>query len=333
MHLHSFQYLPKISKLDDMATRGHDHRFPNGPDLNPRASTLLSESNNVVPCSDALPPQIQTENLAVEAVHQMEKLQSLSSPPNSKVLRSRRMLESLVAENSRLKAELETIRSQQAEKIERMVTDPVKTKSELRAKDDRLSRQQVDIEKQSTKVEQLLRDVNNLSAELQGTRLAQSSTQESAESKEAIDQLTTELREKDLYLRENDQVLREREFELRAMRGQLEQEQNQRIKDEAENQGLRNMINDQNHTQRTSDDSQLESERSRAESFQQEVQDLKRALASAQSQIDTGNARDQQYVNELREYQATQEAAQSAIEAEKSKSQQYLQEIDQRDAV
>jgi DNA repair exonuclease SbcCD ATPase subunit len=261
----------------------------------------------------------------------MEKQQPLSSPPSAKGLRSRQVLESLQAENSRLRAELETIQSRQADTLDRMVTDLVKAKLEIRDKDVRLSGQQGVIEKQSTEMEQLRRDVSNLSAELQDTRLAQGDTQEPAKSKEAIGQLTTELREKDLHLREKDQILREREFELRAMRGQLEQEQKQRGKDEIEIQELQNIINGQDHTQRMRDDSQLETERSRAESLQQEVQDLKRAHASALSQIETGNARVQQYLDELSQSKATQDAAQSAIDAERTKSQQYLQEINQRD--
>jgi DNA repair exonuclease SbcCD ATPase subunit len=328
-----FQKISKLFEVHRMTTRGRDQLFPNGPGFNPGTSTLLSKSNTVVPCSDTLSPQIRTENPAVGAAHQMEKQQSLSSPPSAKGLRSRRVLESLVAENSRLRAELETIQSRQIDTLDRMVTDLVKTKSELRAKDVRLSGQQDVIEKQNTEMEQLRRDVSKLSAELQDTRLAQGDTQESAESKQAIGQLTTELREKDLHLREKDQILREREFELRAMRGQLEQEQKQRGKDAIEMQELQNMINGQDHTQRMRDDSQLETERSRAENLQQEVQDLKRAHASALSQIETGNARVQQYLDELSQSKATQDAAQSASDAERAKSQQYLQEINQRDVV
>jgi hypothetical protein len=305
-----------------MAIRGRDQLFPNGPGFNPGTSNLLFKSNTMVPCSDTLSPPIRTENPAGGAAHQMEKQQSLSSPPSAKGLRSRRVLESLVAENSRLRAELETIQSRQTDTLDRMVTDLVKTKSELRAKDVRLSGQQDVIEKQSTEMEQLRCDVSNLSAELQETRLAQGDTKESAESKQAIGQLTTELREKDLHLREKDQILREREFELRAMRGQLEQEQKQRGKDAIEMQEFQNIINGQDHTQRMRDDSQLEAERSRAESLQQEVQGLKRAHASALSQIETGNARVQQYLDELSQSKAIQHAAQSTLNTEKARSQQ-----------
>lgn len=316
-----------------MTTRGRDQLFPNGPGFDPGGSTLLSKSNTVMSRSSTFSPQIRTENPSVGAAHQMEKQQSLSSPPSAKGLRSRRMLENLVAENSRLRAEANAIQSRQADALDRMVTDLVKTKSELRAKDVRLSGQQGVIEKQSTELEQLRHDVSNMSAELQDTRLAPSDTQKSAKLQQTIGDLTTEIREKDLHLREKDQILREREFELRTMRGQLEQEQKQRGKDAVEMQELQNIINDQDHTQRTRDDSQLESERSRAKTLQQEVQDLKIAHASALSQIATGNARVQQYLDELSQSKATQDAAQSAIDAERAKSQQYLQEIDQQNVV
>jgi chromosome segregation ATPase len=316
-----------------MTTRDRDQLFPNGPGFDHGSSTLLSKSNTMVPRSSTLFPQIRTENQAVGAAHQMEKQQSLSSPPSAKGLRSRRMLENLVAENSRLRTEMETIQSRQADVLDRMVTDLVKTKSELRAKDVRLSGQQGVIEEQSTELEQLRHDVSNMSAELQGTRLAQNDTQKSAKLQEAIGQLTTEMREKDLQLREKDQILREREFELCAMRGQLDQGQKQRRKDVVEMQELQNMINDQDHTQRTRDDSQLETERFRADALQQEVQHLKIAHASALSEINTWNARIQQYHDELSQSKATQDAAQSAIDAERARSQQYLQEIDQRNVV
>jgi chromosome segregation ATPase len=306
-----------------MATRGRDPLFPNGPGFDPRSSTLLSEANTVVPGGSASPPQIRKESPAVGAAHQMEKQQSLSSPPSAKGLRSRRALENLVAENSRLRVEVEAIQSRQRGVIDRMVTDLVKAKSELRAKDARLSDQQEVIERQSKELEQLRRDVSDMSAELQDT-------QNSAKLQQEIGQLTMEMREKDLHLREKDQILREREFALRAMSGQLEQEQQQRRKDAVEMQELQNMINDQDYTQRTIDDSQLETERSRAETLQQEVQDLKRVHASALLQIDNGNARVQQYLDELNQSKAIQDAAQSAIDAERTKSQQYLQEINQR---
>ncbi|PMD18421.1 hypothetical protein NA56DRAFT_726916 [Hyaloscypha hepaticicola] len=259
----------------------------------------------------------------------MEKQQSLSSPPSTKGLRSRRMLEDLAAENSRLRTEMKT----QADKIDRTVTDLVKTKSELQAKDVRLSGQQGIIEKQNTELEQLRHDISNISAELQNTRLAQSDTQNSAELQQAIGQLTTEMREKDLHLREKDQILREREFELRAVSSQLEHEQKQRGGEAVEMQQLRNLINEQDHTQRTMDDSQLQTERSRAEALQQQVRELKEAHASALSQIDIGNARVQQYLDQLSQSKATQDAAQSAINAERAKTQQYFQEIDQRNIV
>jgi hypothetical protein len=243
------------------------------------------------------------------------------------------MLENLAAENSRLRLEIKTVQSRQADVLESMVTDLVKAKSELQAKDVRLSGQQGIIEKQNTELEQLRHDVRNISAELQSTRLAQSDAQNSAELQQAIGQLTTEMREKDLHLREKDQILREREFELRAMSGQLEQEQKQRRRDAVEMQQLQNMINEQDHTQRTMDDSQLETERSRAEALEQQVRELKVAHASALSQIDIGNARVQQYLDQLSQSKATEDAAQSAINAERAKSQQYLQEIDQRNIV
>jgi hypothetical protein len=50
------------------------------------------------------------------------------------------------------------------------VTDLVKTKSELRAKDVRISSQQEVIEKQGTELEQLRREVSNISAKLQHDR-------------------------------------------------------------------------------------------------------------------------------------------------------------------
>ncbi len=279
--------------------------------------------------SSTLSPQIRTENPAAGAIHQMEKQHSLSSPPSTKGLRSRRMLEDLAAENSRLRTELKTAQSQQADKIERMVTDLVKTKSELQAKEVRLSGQQDIIQKQNTELEQLRRDVSNMSAELQNERLAQSETQNSAELQQAIGQLTTEMREKDLHLREKDQILREREFELRAMSGQLEQEQKQRRREAVEMQQLQNLIKEQDHTQRTMDVSQLETERSRAEALQQEVRELEAAHASALSQIDIGNATVQQYLVQLSQLKASHDAAKSAINAERAKSQQYFQEIDQ----
>lgn len=316
-----------------MTTRGRDQSFPNGPGFGPESSALLSKTNPVLSRSSALSPQIRTENPAVGATHQMEKQQSLSSPPSTKGLRSRQVLENLVAENSRLRAELETNQSRQADALDRMVTDLVKTKSEIRAKDIRLSSQLGVIETQRTELEQLRRDVSNMSAELQDTRLAQSDTQKSAELQQAIGQLTTEMREKDLHIREKDQILREREFELRAMKGQLEQEQKQRGKDAVEMQELQKIISNQDHTQRTRDDSQLEAERSRSNALQQELQDLKIAHASALSQIGTENARVQQYLDELSRSKATQDAAQSAIDAERARSQQYLQEIEQRNVV
>jgi len=280
-----------------------------------------------------LSPQIRTKDQAVGATHQMEKQQSLSSPPSTKGLRSRRMLEDLAAENSRLRTEMETVQSRQADVIDRMVTDLVKAKSELQAKDVRLSGQQGIIEKQNTELEQLRHDVSNISAELQNTRLAQSHTQNSAELQQAIGQLKTEMREKDLHLREKDQNVREREYELRTMSSQLEQEKEQRRREAAEMQQLQNLINKQDHTQRTMDDSQLETERSRAEALQQQVRELKVAHASALSQIDIGNARVQQYLDQLSQSKSTQDATQSAIDAERAKSQQYFQEIDQRNIV
>jgi chromosome segregation ATPase len=316
-----------------MATRSRDQSFPNGPGFDPGSSNILFKSNTMVPRSSTLSPQIRTENPAVGGIHQMEKQQSLSSPPSTKGLRTRRMLEDLAAENSRLKTETKTAQSRQADVIERMVTDLVKTKSELQAKDVRLSTQQGIIEKQNTELEQLRHDVGNISAELQNTRLAQSDTQNSAELQQAIGQLTTEMREKDLHLREKDQILREREFELRAMSGQLEQEQKQRRREAVELQQLQNLINEQNHTQRTMDGSQLETERSRAEALQQQVRELKEAHASALSQIEIGNTRVQQYLDQLSQSKATQDAAQSTINAERAKSQQYFQEIDQRNTV
>ena len=331
--IYIFEKTTKRFEVHKMTTRSRDQSFPNGPGFDSGSSTLFSKSSIMEPRSSTLSPQIRTENPAVGAANQMEKQQSLSSPPSAKGLRSRRVLEDLVAQNSCLRDEVKTIQSRQADALDRMVTDLVKTKSELRAKDDRLSGQQGVIEKQNTELEQLRRDVNNMSAELQDTRLAQSETQNSAKLQQAIGQLTTEMREKDLQLREKDQILREREFELRAMRGQLEQEQKQRGKDAVEMQELQNMINDQDHTQRTKDDSQLETERFRTETLEQEVQDLRIAHASALSQIDTGNARVQQYLDELSQYKATQDAAQSTIDAERAKSRRYLQEIDQRNVV
>lgn len=313
-----------------MNTRGRDQFFPNGPGFGPESSNLLSMSNHVLSRSNALSPQVQTVNAAVGTAHQMEKQQSLSSPPSAKGLRSRQVMENLVAENSRLRVEVQTIQSRQANALDRMVTDLVKTTSELRAKETRISSQMGVIDAQKTELEQVRREVSNMSAELQNARLIQSDTQKSAELQQTIGQLTTEIREKDLHLREKDQILREREFELRSTKSQLEQEQKQRGKDVIEMQELQNMIKTQDHTKSTRDDSQLEGERSRAQALQQELQDLKAAHALALSEIDTGNARVQQHIDELRQSKATQDASKSAIDAERAKSQQYLQEIEQR---
>jgi hypothetical protein len=292
-----------------MTLRSRDQSFPNDPGFDPGSSSILSVSNTMVPRS-TLSPQIRIENPALGATPQMEKQQSLSSPPSAKGLRSRRMLEDLAAENSRLRIELKAVQSRQADVIDRMVTDLVKAKSELQAKDVGLSNQQSTIEKQNTELEHLRHNVSNISAELQNTRLAQSDTQNSAELQLAISQLTTEMREKDLHLREKDQILREREFELRAVSGQLEQEQRERRREVVEMQQLQNLINEQG--QRTMDNSQLEMERSRAEALQQQVRE---------------------YLEQLSQFKASQGAAQSAIDAERAKSQQYLQEIDQRKIV
>lgn len=242
------------------------------------------------------------------------------------------MLEDLKAENAHLRTEVERVQSQQAGKLERMVTDLVKTKSELLGKDDRISGQDDIIEKQSTELQKLRGKVSNLSAELQDTNLAQNASHahESANLKQSIGQLTTEIREKDLYMREKDQILREREFELRTVRGHLEQEQKQREKDAVEIQELQNQINSQDDTQMTMEETHSDIERSRMENLQQDLQDLKIAHSSALSQIDTGNAKAQQYLDELNQFRAAQDATRSAIDAERAKSQRYLQEIEQR---
>jgi hypothetical protein len=315
-----------------MATRGRDQSFPNGPGFDIGGSTLLSKSNAFVPRGSTVSPQIQVESPAAEAALQMEKQQTLSSPPSARGLRSRRALENLVAENSRLKAEMETAQSRQTDVLERMVTDLVNTTSELRAKNLTLSNQRTVIEKQNTELEQLRHDVSIISAELQNTRLAQSDTQKSANLQQEIGRLTTEIREKDLHSREKDQVLREREFELRAAKDQLEREQTQRGKEVAELRELQNMINNQDYAQKMKEGSQLETVKSRAEILQQEVQDLKNAHATALAQLNTESARAQQYLDELSQCKASRDAAQSAIDAERMKSQQYLQEIDRRES-
>lgn len=212
----------------------------------------------------SMSPQVEPESAAAQ---RMEEPKSLSSPPSAKGLRSRRAMENLVAENSRLRAEMESIMSQQADVQGRMVTDLVNTKSELRANNLENSSQRESIANQSTELQKLRQNVASLSGELQDARLVQSDTQESTKLRQTIDRLTTEMREKDLHHREKDQLLREREFELRTTGEQLKQEQTQREKEEIEIQNLQSMINNQRSNEKTGVDDQIEIERSKTENF------------------------------------------------------------------
>lgn len=315
----------------NMATRSRDPSIPNGPDFDPRSSMMLSKlnKNNMLPRDNAYSPQNRRENVVGAAQH-IENQQSLSSPPSAKGLRARRMLEDLAAENKRLKDEMKTVHSQHAEVTNRMVTDLVKARMELQARDVRLHDQEIAIEKQKMKWEQVRDDISNKSAKLEK---AQSEPQNYEELQQTISQLTIELREKDLHLREKDQILREKEFELRAMSGQLEQEQTQRGIDAKEVQQLQNLINERGHTVTTMGDSELETERSRAEALRQQLRELEAAHALALSQIDIGKTTIQQYLDQLSQLRATQDAAESAINTEKRKSEQYSQEIEQRNTL
>ncbi|EKD21644.1 hypothetical protein MBM_00757 [Drepanopeziza brunnea f. sp. 'multigermtubi' MB_m1] len=92
--------------------------------------------------------------------------------------------------------------------VMKMITDLVKTESEIRVKDISLSDKQRVIDQQSTEMEHL--------------RASQGSAQHSTQLQRAtIEQLTTEVREKDLLERERDQALRERDFEIRSTKSQL----------------------------------------------------------------------------------------------------------------
>ncbi|KAJ5042316.1 uncharacterized protein L3040_004868 [Drepanopeziza brunnea f. sp. 'multigermtubi'] len=83
-----------------------------------------------------------------------------------------------------------------------MITDLVKTESEIRVKDISLSDKQRVIDQQSTEMEHL--------------RASQAWFYFLT-----MEQLTTEVREKDLLERERDQALRERNFEIRSTKSQL----------------------------------------------------------------------------------------------------------------
>ncbi|KAI9052991.1 hypothetical protein LZ554_003262 [Drepanopeziza brunnea f. sp. 'monogermtubi'] len=291
-----------------MATRGRDQSFPNSPSFGHGASTRLAQSNPATP------------RKAVGSDHDMEKQKTLSSVPSANGLRTRRMMEELVAENSRLRAEVETIRSRQAETLEKMITDLVKTKSEIRVKDISLSDKQRVIDQQSTEMEHL--------------RASQGSAQDSTQLQRAtIEQLTTEVREKDLLLRERDQALRERDFEIRSTKSQLEQGQRQHERDTTEIQSLQQMVSSQDTTTKTRISSELEAERARAQDLLQELNQLKAAHATTLAQLDAANIRVQQHIYELTQARAAaNEAAQAAINTEKGKTQECLQQLVQRTA-
>ncbi|KAG0646192.1 hypothetical protein D0Z07_8078 [Hyphodiscus hymeniophilus] len=300
-----------------MASRGRFHPNPNAPNLDPDSSMIPSKSKAMVLPQNALSPQLHAKNLLAGATNLMQKHQSLSSPPSAKSLRSRRMLEELIGENSLLRAEVEKTSSQQATALERMITDLVKIKSELRAKDVKIADQQQVIHSQVVELTQLRADADNALLQSQKPRLEENDNPKTSQLQQTISELTTEMREKDLNMREKDQMLREREFEIRSMKGHLE---------------LQMAVQDQDQIKRTSDDTQLESERAKVSTFQEEIRTLKTGLAALESQLHNEKVVAQQYRDELSQSQTTQDAAHLAVNAEKTRGDKYLQDIDQQNA-
>ncbi|KAL2076227.1 hypothetical protein VTL71DRAFT_1170 [Oculimacula yallundae] len=292
-----------------MASQGRYQSSSNVPNFDHDNSVFLSKSNKMPLPGDNFSSQLRTKNLAAGATNQTYNGNSLSSPPSDKSLRSKRMIEELVAENSRLRAE-ETVRARQAVAHEKMVEDLVQMKMELRTKQMQISDQQQAIQTHLTELGQLRADAKTTLAELHSVQLTQSDGPKAAEAQQQIAQLKTEIRERDFHLREKDQGLREREFEIRTLGGKLE---------------LQTVAKDQDSNQRTRDDSQLENERSRADRFQQEVQLLK-------TQLETEKAMVQQYRDEVSQSQAIQDAAQIATNAERLRGENYLRDIEQRTA-
>lgn len=212
---------------------------------------------------------------------------------------------------------MEISRSQQATTLERLVTDLVKLKSELRAKDAQIADQHQVIQRQDTELTQLRTDAEITLEQFQRLRLEEITKPKTPQPQQTIGKLATEIREKDLNMREKDQILRERESEIRSMIGQIE---------------LQLAVKDQDQTKKTSDDTQLASEVAKVNTLQEEIRRLKTALAALELQLQSEKAMVQQYRDDVSQSQAVQDAAQLAVNTERARSEKYVQDIEQQTA-